>query len=117
MAYMMNLISVFGDTIPRINEFISKIRSYPQTAIFSMARIVILTFALYFYFEKFLNLTINNIIQLTDGFSSFDNPEDYSLNHMTLSVGGLILLSFILARNEYRNIFITYSYIHFQLLE
>ena len=102
---MMNLISVFGDTIPRINEFISKIRSYPQTTIFSMARIVILTFALYFYFEKFLNLSINNIIQLTDGFSSFDNPEDYSLNHMTLSVGGLILLSFILARNEYRNIF------------
>jgi general L-amino acid transport system permease protein len=102
---MMKLISVVGNAIPRINESLSKVRENYQIAIFSLARTALLILILYFYCDKFLSLTINNIILLTDGISSFNNPDDYSLNHMSLSLGGLILFSFILARNEYINIF------------
>ena len=105
MVFIMNLISVLLDATSGINVFISKFRADYRTLIFSITRMALIIIALYFYFEKFLSLTINNIIQLTDGFSSLNNPEDYSLNQMTLSLGGLILLSFILARNEYKYIF------------
>jgi len=71
----------------------------------SLVRLAVLTLVVYWYCDKFLGLSISNILLLSDGQTGFDNPADYSLDHLTMAIGGLLLLSFILVRNEYKQIY------------
>ncbi|MBU38459.1 MAG: hypothetical protein CMA59_02925 [Euryarchaeota archaeon] len=77
----------------------------PRLALSWFARTAALFAILYWYCEKFLRLSITNILVLSDEVESPLNPEDYQLSTMILVLGGLTLFSFLLAANEHRHIF------------
>ena len=77
----------------------------PRWALSWLVRTAVLFSVLYWYCEKFLRLTITNILVLSDEVESPQNPADYQLSTMILVIGGLTLVSFLLAANEHRQIF------------
>ena len=77
----------------------------PRWALSSLVRIAILSSILYWYCEKFLRLAISNIMELSDGETGLDNPQDYQINTLILVIGGITLVSFLLAAAEHRQIF------------
>jgi len=77
----------------------------PRRALSLLVRAAALFTILYWYCEKFLRLSINNILELSDGEENPLNPADYQLDGMIMAIGGLILVSFLLAADEHRQIF------------
>ena len=101
----MNFQKIAEETASKISNILNKARDNPLVAAKSSARLAALTFVVYLYCEKFLGLSISNILLLSDGESGFDNPVDYSYDHLTIAIGGLILFCFILVLNEYKEIY------------
>ena len=101
----MNFRKTTEETVSKITDTLNKARGNPRAATNSLVKLLALTFVIYIYCKKFLGLAISNILLLSDGQSGFDNPADYSSDHLTMAIGGLILLCFILVLNEYKNIY------------
>lgn len=101
----MNFQKIAEENASKISDILNKARQNPVVAAKSSARLTALTFVVYLYCEKFLGLSISNILLLSDGESGFNNPVDYSYDHLTMAIGGLILFCFILVLNEYKEIY------------
>lgn len=101
----MNFRNAWEKSLLSIIEGVKKGRENPRYAVGWSAKIALLTTAVYFYCKKFLELSISNILLLSDGQTGFDNPADYSYDYLTLAVGGLILICFVLVQDEYRTIY------------
>lgn len=101
----MNFQKITEENASKISNILNKARQNPVEVAKSSARMTALTFVVYFYCEKFLGLSISNILLLSDGESGFNNPVDYSYDHLTMAIGGLILFCFILVVNEYKEIY------------
>ncbi len=101
----MNFQKIAEENASKISDILNKARQNPVVAAKSSAKLTALTFVVYLYCEKFLGLSISNILLLSDGESGFNNPVDYSYDHLTMAIGGLILFCFILVLNEYKEIY------------
>ena len=105
----MNFRKTTEETVSKITDTLYKARGNPRAATNSLVKLLALIFVIYIYCKKFLGLAITNILLLSDGESGFNNPADYSSDHLTMAIGGLILLCFILVLNE------SVSYTHLTL--
>ncbi len=99
---IMNTIFNLMDTV---KIYLKRASKDPIWAWSSTLKLLLAFFLIFWYCKKFLTLSLGYISLLSDSEANLSNPSDYSTDHMTLLLGGAILLSYLLIQNEIGNLF------------
>ena len=91
--------------IDTVKIYLKRASKDPIWAGSSILKLLLAFFLIFWYCKKFLTLSLGYISLLSDSEGHLSNPSDYSTDHMTLLLGGAILLSYLLIQNEIGNLF------------